>query len=166
MYTNSLIINSLETEREKHFKDKLQNLLSYYPKERIVETHCNLSDMEDLFTDESINFVDMFHILIKKYYLSDVEETEINREFNKSIENLDFEYAHNWLLVSEELRKLVFYTYIDNINNPNNFLAVEKTYNQKYDEVNTTLEELNKFYLKERFNKINYSKTLKKSVII
>ena len=39
-----------------------------------------------------------------------VEETEINREFNKSIENLDFEYAHNWLLVSEELRKLVFYT--------------------------------------------------------
>lgn len=163
MYKNSLIINSLETEREKHFQNKLKFFLNYYPKERIIEDNSSLNAMNDLFTDDTINFVDVFHILTKKYYLSSVVEDEINQNFNNAMTQLDFRTAHNLLLTNEKLRKLLLYTYIDNIDNSNIFLAVEKTSNDKYDEVNKTLEELDNFYLISRFTDIkNHQKILKK----
>ena len=163
MYKNSLILNSWETHREKHFNSKFKNLLNYFPKERIVENHSNLSDLEDIFTDESLNFVDILHILTKKYYLSNVSENSINKEFNDSIKRLDFEYAHSLLMINNDLRKMVIYNYIDNINVTNNYLAIEKTAEHDYEEVNQTLEELNNFYLVARFKDISSHKVLKKS---
>lgn len=164
MYKNSLMINSLETEREKHFKNKVKFILNYYTKETLIEGHSNLRDMEELLLSDTLNFVDIFYCLTKKYYLSNVKETEINREFNVDIKRLDFEYAQNKFLVNENLRKQILSTYIDNIDIPNNFLASEKTYTNNYDEINKTIEELNVFCLIERFKDINNSpKILKKS---
>lgn len=164
MLNNNLLINSIETEKEKYFNYKCKDLLYYYSKDSIIDICHDLEYINKQFVSDILSFDDISYILIKKYYISNHKQNYSTKQFDTCLEQLNFEAAHQLFTTNPNLRQAIFETYFDNINIQNNILSTEKAYELGYDKVNMTIVELNHFYSNKKVNN-NYmnQKVLKKS---
>ena len=164
MFQNNLLINSIETEREKYFNYKCKTLLNFYSKDTIIEACYDLENINSELVSNALSLDDICYALIKKYYISNYKITDVTSKFNMHIEQLAFENAHQSLIDNPVLRQELLNTYFENMDISNGVLSVEKAEQLGYDKVNTTLVALNNFYLSKRIqNNIKEHKVLKKS---
>ena len=164
MFQNSLLINSIETEREKYFNYKCNTLLNFYSKDTIIEACYDLENINSELVSNALSLDDICYALIKKYYISNYKITDVTSKFNMYIEQLAFENAHQLIIENSVLRQELLNTYFENMNISNGVLSIEKAEQSGYDRVNTTLAVLNNFYLSKRLkNNISEHKVLKKS---
>jgi len=146
MEHNDLLLQAVETGKEKMFRRKCSHLLKYYSKDILAYNMTHLDYLKVQFANNSLTYTDISNILIKHYYLCNKSHNHSMNDFNNALDNLDLEEAHGLLKTSPIVRQQVIESYLDNINKFNGHLVAEKINLYGYGKVSYDLGIIEQFY--------------------
>ena len=155
---NNILFSTLESQKEKFFNHKCRSLLKYYSKERLLEFIGRHPLFIDLFQNDLLSCDDINYILLKKYFVSNHYQNSNTSFLDYCLGNLDIQCANILLTENIELRNEVFGVFLDNIDIPNKYLAIEKAYTKGYDKVANALNAIDSFYKNKK--EVQYASAL------
>lgn len=154
-----ILINTMESYKEKLFKQKCTGFLSCICARQIIVTPYLLNN---LLSSEVLTTDDINQILLKKYFVSKHKSNKITEILDECIERKNFNRANNLITNDPAFIKTVLNIYLNNVDTPNNLLAMEKTKELGYYNVVDYLESIDTFYNDRKLDPRNIL-TLKKN---
>ncbi len=140
---NDFITLDMESYKEKIFKQRCIGFLSCICAEQLIETTGLLNKLlnSDVLSNDDIN-----HILLRKYCISTVAPTEITTQLDSYIRSLSMFYVNDLITKNIDFKKIILKVYLENIDIPNSYLAVQKNNQLSSGNIIKTLDCIDKFY--------------------
>ena len=139
-----LVLMSMDTQHEKYFLDKMNYLVNNFGRDNVIAYARDYNMFCCMFTNGIISERKLDFILLKRYYLTSQNSQYLDM-FTILLKGEYFDTVENKIKNDPDIRTALISTYIDSMRMPNHHLAINKSWNIGYNEVNQMLTTISAF---------------------
>jgi len=141
-----LVVTSMATQHETCFLKKMNYLVENFGKDNVLAYARDYNMFCCMFTTDIISERKLDFILLKRFYLTSPDSPYLDM-FTTLLKGEHFDTLERKIKNDPDIRTILLSNYIDTMMTPNHHLAINKSWNIGYNEVNQMLTTISEFGL-------------------